>query len=143
MVGGKVEFLQVASTRDTFMTITLNHTIVPSHDKVESARFYSRIFGFEYIGEFSVFIVVKVNDTLSLDFDSSKKYEPHHYAFKVSEQEFDEIFGRLKAEKIKYGSGPFEPENMSINHNDGGRGVYFRDPGGHLLKMLTVDYKIP
>lgn len=125
------------------MTITLNHTIVPAHDKVESARFYSRIFGFEYIGAFSHFIVVKVNETLSLDFDTKEKYESHHYAFKVPEQEFDEIFERLKAENIKYGSGPFEPENMSINHHDGGRGVYFRDPGGHLLEMLTVDYKIP
>ena len=122
------------------MTITLNHTIVPSHNKTESARFYSRILGFDYFGEFSHFVVVKVNDTLSLDFDNREKFESHHYAFKVSDQEFDEIFGRLKAENIKYGSGPFEPENMSINHNDGGRGVYFRDPNGHLLEMLTVDY---
>ncbi len=122
------------------MTITLNHTIVPSHDKIESAGFYSRIFGFVYSGEFSHFVVVKVNDTLSLDFANREKFESHHYAFKVSEREFDEIFGRIKAENIKYGSGPFDPENMSINHNDGGRGVYFRDPSGHLLEILTVDY---
>jgi catechol 2,3-dioxygenase-like lactoylglutathione lyase family enzyme len=127
---------------EPFMTITLNHTIVPSHDKVESARFYSRIFGFEYAGEFSHFVVVKVNGTLSLDFDTREKFESHHYAFKVSEGEFDEIFERVKAEDIKYGSGPFDSENMRINHNDGGRGVYFRDPGGHLLEMLTVDYKM-
>jgi catechol 2,3-dioxygenase-like lactoylglutathione lyase family enzyme len=122
------------------MAITLNHTIVPARDKVESAKFYSRIFGFEYIGEFSHFTVVKVNDTLSLDFDEREKFESHHYAFKVSELEFDEIFGRLKGENIKYGSGPFNPENMSINHNDGGRGLYFRDPSRHLLEILTVDY---
>jgi len=125
------------------MAITLNHTIVPSHDKFESAKLYSRIFGFEYVGEFSHFMVVKVNDTLSLDFDNREKFDSLHYAFKVTEQEFDEIFERLKAENIKYGSGPFTPENMSINHNDGGRGVYFRDPSGHLLEMLTVDYKMP
>ncbi|WP_232297991.1 VOC family protein [Nitrosospira sp. NpAV] len=125
------------------MTITLNHTIVPSHNKVESARFYARVFGFDYIGEFHHFIVVKVNDTLSLDFDNNENYGPHHYAFKVPEGEFDGVFERLKAENIPYGSGPFEPENMRINHNDGGRGVYFRDPGGHLLEMLTVDYKMP
>lgn len=124
------------------MAITLNHTIVPSLDKVESARFYSRIFGFEYIGEFSHFIVVRVNDTLSLDFDNKEKFEPHHYAFKVAEREFDEIFERLKAENIRYGSGPSNAENMDINHNNGGRGVYFRDPAGHLLEMLTTDYKI-
>jgi len=124
------------------MAITLNHTIVPSNDKVEAARFYARIFGFEYIGAFSHFIVVRVNETLSLDFDNRDKFESHHYAFKVTEAEFDEIFGRLKTENIKYGSGPMEPENMSINHNNDGRGVYFRDPDGHLLEMLTTDYKM-
>ena len=125
-----------------FMAITLNHTIVPARDKVESARFYARIFGFEYVGNFSHFVVVRVNDTLSLDFDERAKFESHHYAFKVSEAEFDEIFARLKAENISYGSGPFEPENMNINHNNDGRGVYFRDPDGHLLEMLTTDYKM-
>jgi catechol 2,3-dioxygenase-like lactoylglutathione lyase family enzyme len=142
MVAGKVEF-PFFGRGGHFMTITLNHTIVPSRDKIESARFYSRIFGFEYAGEFSHFVVVKVNGTLSLDFDTREKFESHHYAFKVSEGEFDEIFERVKAEDIKYGSGPFDSENMRINHNDGGRGVYFRDPGGHLLEMLTVDYKMP
>ena len=124
------------------MAITLNHTIVPAHDRIESAAFYSRLFGFEQAGEFSRFIVVRVNDTLSLDFDTREKFDTQHYAFKVAEQEFDEIFERLKRENIPYGSGPFEPENMSINHLYGGRGVYFRDPGGHLLEMLTADYEI-
>ncbi|MEK7792626.1 MAG: VOC family protein [Pseudomonadota bacterium] len=125
------------------MTITLNHTIVPCFDNVESAKFYCRLFGFEYIGEFSRFIVVRVNDTLCLDFDSRDKFESNHYAFKVSEQEFDEIFERLKTENIKYGSGPSEADDMTINLNYGGRGVYFRDQNGHLLELLTVDYVIP
>jgi len=125
------------------MTITLNHTIVPCFDNVESAKFYCRLFGFEYIGEFSRFIVVRVNDTLCLDFDSRGKFESNHYAFKVSEQEFDEIFERLKTENIKYGSGPSEADDMTINLNYGGRGVYFRDQNGHLLELLTVDYVIP
>ena len=125
------------------MTITLNHTIVPCFDNVESAKFYCKLFGFEYIGEFSRFIVVRVNDTLCLDFDSRDKFESNHYAFKVSEQEFDEIFERLKTENIKYGSGPSEADNMTINLNYGGRGVYFRDQNGHLLELLTVDYVIP
>jgi catechol 2,3-dioxygenase-like lactoylglutathione lyase family enzyme len=124
------------------MEITLNHTIVPSHDKVESAKFYSKIFGFEYVGEFARFIVVRVNKTLCLDFSNSEKFEPHHYAFKVSEQEFDEIFKRLEFENIKHGSGPSDSENMKINHDNDGRGVYFRDTNGHLLEMLTTDYKI-
>lgn len=125
------------------MTITLNHTIVPCINKEESAKFYCRIFGFEYIGEFSHFIVIRVNDTLSLDFDDRDNFDSNHYAFKVSEQEFDEIFERLQGENIKYGSGPMESEDMKINHNYDGRGVYFRDPNKHLLEMLTVDYVIP
>ena len=124
------------------MEITLNHTIIPSHDKVESARFYSKIFGFKYVGEFARFIVVRVNKTLCLDFATSEKFESHHYAFKVSEKEFDEIFVRLRNENIKHGSGPYSSENMKINHDNDGRGVYFRDMNGHLLEMLTADYKI-
>lgn len=125
------------------MTITLNHTIVPCFDKEESAELYCRLFGFEKLGKFSRFFVVRVNDTLCLDFDSRDKFESHHYAFKVSEQEFDEIFARLQAERLSYGSGPSEAENMKINHNYGGRGVYFRDQNGHLLEMLTADYEMP
>ncbi len=125
------------------MAITLNHTIVPCLNKEESAQFYSRIFGFEYVGAFSHFIVVRVNNTLCLDFDNRDKFDSNHYAFKVSEQEFDEIFGRLQAESIRYGSGPMTSDNMEINHNYGGRGAYFRDPNGHLLEILTVDYEMP
>lgn len=125
------------------MTITLNHTIVPCFDKEASADLYCRLFGFEKLGKFSRFTVVRVNDTLCLDFDSREKFESNHYAFKVSEQEFDEIFARLEAEKLNYGSGPSESENMKINHNYGGRGVYFRDQNGHLLEMLTADYEMP
>ena len=125
------------------MAITLNHTIVPCINKNESAQFYSRIFGFEYIGAFSHLIVVRVNDTLSLDFDNRETFQSLHYAFKVSEYEFDDIFLRLQAEKILYGSGPTHADDGCINHNYGGRGIYFRDPNGHLLEMLTVDYIIP
>ncbi len=125
------------------MAITLNHTIVPCINKAESAEFYSRLFGFEYIGVFSHFIVVRVNDTLCLDFDNKEKFDSHHYAFKVSEQEFDTIFARLRDPKIKYGSGPGQVDDMAINYNYGGRGVYFREPSGHLLEMLTMDYAIP
>ena len=124
------------------MSITLNHTIVPAHEKEKSAQFYARIFGFEYIGPFASFYVVRVNDTLCLDFANRDTFESHHYAFKVSESEFDQIFKRIQDENIPYGSGPFEPDNMRINHNYGGRGVYFRDENGHLLEMLTADYEM-
>ena len=91
---------------------------------------------------FARFIVVRVNNTLCLDFSNSEKFEPHHYAFKVSEQDFDIIFKRLNMENIKHGSGPYNSENMKINHDNEGRGVYFRDANGHLLEVLTTDYKI-
>ena len=121
------------------MAIELNHTIVPAHDKVESAKFFARIFDLTYDGEVSHFAPVRVNDSLTLDFDNSSKFEPHHYAFKVSEEEFDHVFGRIQKEGISYGSGPRTLEDMKINHRGGGRGVYFLDPNGHILEILTVD----
>ena len=124
------------------MEITLNHTIIPAYDKVKSAEFYTRIFGFKYIGKFSRFIVVRVNKTFCLDFANSEKFDPHHYAFKVTDQDFDSIFERLKMEKIKYGSGPHTSENMRMNHDYEGRGIYFHDENSHLLEILTTDYKI-
>ena len=120
------------------VTIELDHTIVPSRDKEAAARFFSRIFGLNYNGTVSHFAPVRVNGNLTLDFDEASDYEPHHYAFKVSEAEFDAIFGRIKADGVIYGSGPGAFEDMQINHRGGGRGVYFRDPDGHILEILTV-----
>ncbi len=123
------------------MTVELNHTIVPSRDKAESARFYVRIFGFAYDGPLGHFEPVKIAaQALTLDFDEAEGFDAHHYAFKVSEAEFDEIFGRVKDEGLAYGSGPRTPTDMKINHWGGGHGVYFRDPNGHLLELLTRDY---
>lgn len=120
------------------MAIQLDHTIVPAHDKVESAKFFARIFGLSYAGEMGHFAPVKVNDALTLDFDNDSGFGPHHYAFKVSEAEFDQIFQRIQDEGLAYGSGPRALEDMSINHRNGGRGVYFRDPNGHILELLTA-----
>jgi catechol 2,3-dioxygenase-like lactoylglutathione lyase family enzyme len=72
-----------------------------------------------------------------------ESFEPSHYAFKVSEAEFDEIFGRITRAGLVYGSAPFSPEDMKINGWNGGRGVYFRDPSGHLLELLTRDEAAP
>ena len=94
------------------MTIYLDHTIVPSKDKEKAARFYARIFGLSYKGFHSHFAPVKVNDILTMDFDNDDNFERHHYAFRVTDQEFDEIFGRIKYEGIFYGSGPSSPEDM-------------------------------
>lgn len=123
------------------MKIELNHTIVPAKDKEKSARFYERIFGFTYEGPMGHFAPVRIpSQSLSLDFGNRESFQPHHYAFKVGETEFDAIFCRVKAEGLAFGSGPFTPDDMKINNWNGGRGVYFRDPNGHLLELLTKDY---
>jgi catechol 2,3-dioxygenase-like lactoylglutathione lyase family enzyme len=121
------------------MAIELNHTIVPAHDKVASAKFFARIFGLRYEGPESYFAPVRVNATLTLDFANSTQFEPHHYAFKVSEEEFNAIFARIQAEGLRYGSEPNALDDMKTNHRGGGRGVYFRDPNGHILELLTVE----
>ena len=125
------------------MTIELNHTIVPSRDKEESVHFYERMFGFKYEGPMGHFAPIKIpSQSLTLDFDNRESFHPGHYAFKVSEEEFDEIFGRIVEADLAYGSEPRTPENGELNHWNGGRGVYFRDPSGHLLELLTRDYTV-
>jgi catechol 2,3-dioxygenase-like lactoylglutathione lyase family enzyme len=120
------------------MAIVLDHTIVPAHDKEASAHFLARILGLTYDGPGSHFAPVRVNETLTLDFDDETEFESHHYAFKVDEVAFDEIFSRVQAEGIAFGSGPYSLEDMKINHRRGGRGFYFRDPNGHVLEVLTA-----
>jgi len=120
------------------MAIVLDHTIVPAHDKAASARFFARIFGLSYDGPQSHFAPVRVNEGLTLDFDERERFEPHHYAFKVSEAEFDAIFARVENEGIPYGSGPRSRTDRQINRRNGGRGFYFDDPNGHILEVLTA-----
>lgn len=122
------------------MEITLNHTIVPSYDNVESAKFYERIFGFDFVQVWGHFAVVKVNSTLTLDFVNNDDFSSLHYAFKVSDQQFDEILTRIKADNIIFGSGPRSVDDGKINHLYGGRGAYFKDPNGHILEIITADY---
>lgn len=123
------------------MTIELNHTIVPARDKDASARFFSRIFGVPYEPSGGYFAPVRVNDRFTLDFDDDyspdERFDIHHYAFHVSDEEFDQIFGRVQEAGLAYGSEPGHPENGKLNNWNGGRGVYFRDPSGHLLELLT------
>jgi catechol 2,3-dioxygenase-like lactoylglutathione lyase family enzyme len=118
----------------------LDHTIVPAHDKVASAKFFADIFGLEYEGLWGHFAPVQVNETLTLDFDNRERFESHHYAFLVTDEEFDAIFQRIKDAGIPYGSGPGSQDNMQINHHHNGRGFYFRDPNGHSLEVITHTY---
>ena len=123
------------------MAIELNHPIVPAHDKLTSAKFFARMFGLSFDEQaVGYFAPVRVNKTLTLDFhDDVDRFEVHHYAFKVSEAEFDAIFGRIQAEGIPYGAEPHSLDNMKVNYGGGGRRVYFCDPNRHILELLTVE----
>ncbi len=120
-----------------YMSIILDHTIVPARDKEASAKFFADIFGLSYDGPAGHFAPVKANDTLTLDFDNREGFESHHYAFHVDDQEFDDIFGRIKDRGVTYGSGPRDLDDMQINTRRGGKGVYFKDLDGHILELLT------
>ena len=117
----------------------LNHTIVPARDKEASARFFARIMGLSYDGPMGHFAPVVVNDALTMDFDNASDIPSHHYAFKVTDEEFDGIFARIKAGGVTYGAGPSSPDNGEINTRHGGRGFYWRDIDGHLMEVLTRD----
>ena len=121
------------------MEISLNHTIIPTHDNLASAQFYERIFGFDFVKEQGHFAVVTVNSTLTLDFMNEQDFSILHFAFKVTDEQFDEIFGRVKSEGLAFGSGPYSMDDGEINHHFGGRGVYFKDLDGHTLEILTSD----
>ena len=118
--------------------IELDHTIVPARDKERAARFFARIFGLAYEGPSGPFAPVRVNDTLTLDFDDRwPTFEPHHYAFRVSGAQFDAIFARVKTEGIPYGSTPFSRTDGKLNERGSYRQFYFDDPDGHVLEAFT------
>lgn len=122
------------------MRVELNHTTVPVFDREASARFYRDVLGFEYTGVVGRFAQVRIaSQRLVFDFYDAEDFASHHYAFKVSEAAFDEIFAKVEAREIGYGSGPRSSEDGRINDWHGGRGIYFRDPNGHLLEILTSD----
>jgi catechol 2,3-dioxygenase-like lactoylglutathione lyase family enzyme len=119
------------------MAIVLDHTIVPSRDKEAGARFLARMLGLEFGGVKGHFAPVRINESLTLDYDDQDGFESHHYAFYVSDEEFDAILGRVQAENRRWGSGPRSHEDGQINRRRGGRGFYFADPDGHLMEVMT------
>jgi catechol 2,3-dioxygenase-like lactoylglutathione lyase family enzyme len=123
------------------MPIQLNHTIVHARDKHESAAFLAGILGLPEPTEFGPFFVVQVDNNVSLDFlDSSDPVQPQHYAFLVTESEFDDIFGRIRERDLPYWADPMKRRRGEYNTNDGGRGVYWEDPDGHVLEIITRPY---
>jgi catechol 2,3-dioxygenase-like lactoylglutathione lyase family enzyme len=120
------------------MTIVLNHTIVPARDKVAAARFFADIFGLPFDARSGHFAPVRVNDSLTFLFDDDASFDSHHYAFQVNDAEFDSIFERIKQAGLTYGSAPWSLDDGKLNDWNGGRGVYFKDPNGHILELMTV-----
>ena len=111
-------------------------TIVPSHDKgARPASSPTSLASTTQHGR--PLRSVHVNDSLTLDWDNRDQFEGHHYAFLVDDQAFDQIFGRIKDQRIVYGSGPGSHTDGQINHRLGGRGLYYADPDGHLMEIMT------
>ena len=123
------------------MPVKLNHTIVHARDKAASARFLSEILGLPAPVAFGPFMGVQVDNEVTLDYlETDEVLQIEHYAFLTSEREFDEIFGRIQARGLAYWADPALERPGEINRNDGGRGVYFREPSDHLLEIITRPY---
>jgi catechol 2,3-dioxygenase-like lactoylglutathione lyase family enzyme len=124
------------------MAIKLNHTIVHSKDPRAAADFLARLFGLAAPKAFGPFLDVEVANEVTLAYLSAGDMEVQlqHYAFLVSDKEFDQIFGRIKQKKLKYWADPGQKQEGQINHHFDGRGVYFQDPSGHLMEIITKPY---
>ena len=101
------------------MSIKLNHTIVPAKDKEAAASFFAKIFGLNYDGPMGHFAPVRINDELTLDFDNAESFEPHHYAFHVSDDDFDAIFRRIQEAGITWGSEPRSSDERPVEYSQG------------------------
>jgi len=123
------------------MTVELNHTIVHAVDPPASARFMSEMFGLAEADRFGPFLVIRTGNGVSLDYiKGDAPIDPQHYAFLVSDAEFDQIFSRVKARGLTYWADPSKRQPGQINTHFGGRGVYFEDPSGHFLEIITRPY---
>jgi catechol 2,3-dioxygenase-like lactoylglutathione lyase family enzyme len=123
------------------MAVQLNHTIVPARDPLASAVFLAEILGRDKPARFGPFWTVELDNGVTLDFQHTEESIPiEHYAFLVSEEEFDAIFERIRAHGLSYWADPMHRRAFEINHNDGGRGVYWNDPNGHYLEIITRPY---
>lgn len=123
------------------MTIELNHTIIWCSDKHRSAGFLADVLGLPAPRPLYHFLVIDTANGVSLDFaETEPPIARQHYAFLVSEEEFDAIYGRIRERGLDHWADPARTQSGQINRNDGGRGVYFLDPDGHQLEALTRPY---
>lgn len=123
------------------MPVHLNHTIVHAGDQQRTAAHLTDVLGLPPPTRYGPFLVVELANGVSLDvLEDTGAIRPQHYAFLVAEEEFDEIFGRIQARGLDFWADPFHQKPGQINHNDGGRGVYWSDPDGHSLEIITRPY---
>ncbi|MFJ3876204.1 VOC family protein [Streptomyces sp. NPDC090077] len=124
------------------MSVQLNHTIVHCLDNKVSAAFLADVLGLEVGPEWGPFVPVSTANGVTLDFATvpAESITPQHYAFLISEEEFDSAFEKIRASGAEYFADPHRKHPGEINHNDGGRGVYFMDPAGHAMEIITRPY---
>jgi len=123
------------------MSVQLNHTIVWCRDKQKAAGFLTEILGLPPARPFGPFLVVELDNGVSLDFyQKDGEISVQHYAFLISEKDFDQIFARIRGRGLEYWADPAKLRIGEINRNDGGRGVYFESPDGHFLEIITRPY---
>jgi catechol 2,3-dioxygenase-like lactoylglutathione lyase family enzyme len=121
--------------------VQLNHTIVWSADRTRSARFLAALLGLPEPATLWQFDVVQLGNGVGLDFaDAEGPIQSQHFAFLVSETDFDAIFNRINEQSLVYWADPMRRRQGEINHADGGRGVYFPDPNDHLMEVITRPY---
>jgi catechol 2,3-dioxygenase-like lactoylglutathione lyase family enzyme len=121
------------------MAVQLNHTIVAAHDKQEAATFLAEILGLGPPTPFGPFLCVETANGVSLDYaDHAGTIASNHYAFLVSEEDFDAIFAKVTDRGLRYWADPGHTRESVINSH--GRGFYFEDPSGHNMEILTRAY---
>jgi catechol 2,3-dioxygenase-like lactoylglutathione lyase family enzyme len=124
------------------MPVQFNHTIWHAKDSRKSAQWLSELFDLPAPQPFGPFMTVTTGNGVSLDFIDAGDYpfQSQHYAFLVSDEEFDRIFNRIQERAMEYWADPGRQRSGQINRLFGGRGVYFLDPDGHFLEIITKPY---
>jgi catechol 2,3-dioxygenase-like lactoylglutathione lyase family enzyme len=124
------------------MSVQLDHTIVAARDQQASAEFLAHVMGLSVGEPFGPFLPVATGNGVKLDYlqAGASSITPQHYAFLVTEDDFDAVFARIREAGITYYADPHHAKPGQINHNDGGRGAYFDDPNGHRLEIITRPY---
>jgi hypothetical protein len=123
------------------MSIELNHTIVHVKDRWAASREVGEVLGLPAATGYGPFAELRLDNAVSLDFmDSEGEIHSQHYAFLVSEEDFDLILGRLRDAGRQWWADPFKGKPNEINRGDGGRGLYWDGPDGHWLEIITRPY---